>query len=109
MAPPTPVILALESIRNSSILRMTCGGGRRPRPGRSAAEAASGILSCCPGAESRPEGARREGRDPPEIPGSRGAVRLREHVQDPLDQARAAPGNLFGLPPVLHRAPEAHR
>ena len=34
-------------------------------------------------------------------------MRVRRHVQDALDQNRAAPRNLLGLPPVLYRAAEA--
>jgi hypothetical protein len=34
---------------------------------------------------------------------------VRQHVQDAVDQARAASGNLLGVPPVLHGPPEADR
>src|SRR5579885_3365287 len=34
---------------------------------------------------------------------------MRRDVEDPLDQARAAPRDLLELPPVLHRPPEADR
>ena len=39
----------------------------------------------------------------------RGALRVRRDLEDPLDQARAAPRNLLELPPVLHRPAEAAR
>ena len=32
-------------------------------------------------------------------------MRVRRHLEDPVDQERAAPRNLLELPPVLHRAP----
>ena len=56
-----------------------------------------------------PEGADSEGRDSPEVPRGRGSLRVRQHVQDALDQTRAAPRNLLRLPSVLHRAAEADR
>jgi len=34
---------------------------------------------------------------------------MRQHVQDAFDQARTAPRNLLGVPPVLHGSPEADR
>ena len=58
---------------------------------------------------TRPEGADSEGRDSPEVSGGRGSLRVRQHVQDALDQARTAPRNLLRLPSVLHRPPEADR
>src|SRR5262245_33726225 len=36
-------------------------------------------------------------------------MRLRQYLEDPVDQAGAAPRNLLELPPVLHRPAEAHR
>src|SRR5262249_23740673 len=55
------------------------------------------------------QGARCEGRHPPEVQGSRGPLRLRGDVEDALDQAGAAPRNLLELPPVLYRPAEADR
>src|SRR5947208_647127 len=51
----------------------------------------------------------REGRDSSEIQRGRGSLRVRQYVQDALDQAGAASRNLLGLPSVLHGAPEADR
>ena len=45
----------------------------------------------------------------PKYSRSRSPLRVRQHVQDALDQARAAPRNLQRLPPVLHGPPEADR
>ena len=45
----------------------------------------------------------------PRVPRRRGPLRVRGNVEDPLDQARAAPGNLLELPSVFHRPAEADR
>ena len=45
----------------------------------------------------------------PEVPRDRGAVRVWRDVEDPIDQAGAAPRNLQQLPSVLHRPAEAGR
>ena len=47
--------------------------------------------------------------DSPEVPRRRGALRLRRDLEDPVDQAGAAPRNLLELPPVLHGQAEAAR
>src|SRR5437660_6257321 len=56
-----------------------------------------------------PEGARCEGRHSSEVPRRRGQMRLRRDMEDPVDQARAAPRNLLELPSVLYRQAEADR
>src|SRR6185369_12531810 len=60
------------------------------------------------GEASRREG-HREGRDSSKVRRGRSSLRVRQHVQDTFDQARTAPRNLLGVPPVLHGSPEADR
>src|SRR6185369_4683401 len=51
----------------------------------------------------------REGRHSSRLPRSRGALRLRDDVEDAFDEEGTAPRNLLELPPVLHRTAEADR
>ena len=62
------------------------------------------------GAGSRARSARldrREARDPSRVRRGPRVVHVRQRVHDPLDQARAARGDLLELPPVLHGPAEA--
>src|SRR5262245_50250086 len=62
------------------------------------------MLICC-----YPKGARCEGQCSPEVSRSRSAVRVRRELEDPVDQAAAAPGNMLELQAVLHGPPEDDR
>src|SRR5580765_3128470 len=61
------------------------------------------------GFSRKPEGARCEGSDSSEVSRCDGALRVRGLVEDPLDEARTASGNLLELPSVLYRPTEADR
>src|ERR1051325_5738764 len=62
-------------------------------------------LECC----SYGKGVDSEAWDSSEVLRRRGSVRVREYVQDPLDQARASPRNLQCVPSLLHGPAEADR
>ena len=64
--------------------------------GNVAPETAAGILACAMKTDIHPDTS------------SRPSLLLREHVRDPLDEARAPRRDLLGVPPVLHGQAEAH-